>query len=547
MKNFTRKLARPAIAISLMAVLTQGAYAGNKNIDDKIEALQQQLQAQIDDLKKSAQEQAADTAKQVSAIQKSDANEKKAVPSATLTMNGGGPTFSSADGKFSATLTGLGQADFGYYMQGKGAAGLDSAYGPDLSSGTNIRRSAIGIRGKISGDWSYLFLYNFGNSATETPGGILYTYIQYDGLAPWYIRGGVIAPQSSFEDGTNPADLLFIERNSSSNLQRNLAGAEGRDGITIMYAGDRLFGALSYSGGRVQDTAVFDEQMAAVGRLSYMVYANGETNTHLVLGGNLIHIFKLPDSVAGGSATRQTNSTAPYLHNVTLADFPELTVDSTASKLVGTGSLAADHVTSWGLEAAGNWKNFYAQTGYYSYLIDRSSAAYTAYSASNTPFTQTLTPDNNTFSGWYLQGSWVLTGESRNYIKTTGAFGAPNPAHPFSLKDGGWGALEIAARFSVLDLNSHVDDSKNVITGWSGSSKTYTYYNTVRGGDQKIITVGVNWYPNSAIKIALNYLHVDVSRLAAPVPVTTTGTPALSSVAVGQIYDAVALRLQVAF
>jgi hypothetical protein len=42
MKNHTKKLATPAVAFSLMAVLMQGAYAGNKTIDDKIEALQQQ-------------------------------------------------------------------------------------------------------------------------------------------------------------------------------------------------------------------------------------------------------------------------------------------------------------------------------------------------------------------------------------------------------------------------------------------------------------------------------------------------------------------------
>jgi len=81
------------------------------------------------------------------------------------------------------------------------------------------------------------------------------------------------------------------------------------------------------------------------------------------------------------------------------------------------------------------------------------------------------------------------------------------------------------ARYSALDLNSHQNDATNAITGWTGASKTYTYYNTVRGGDQKIVTLGVNWYLNPAIRFALDYQYIDVSRLQTPTAVTTTATP----------------------
>ena len=37
----------------------------------------------------------------------------------------------------------------------------------------------------------------------------------------------------------------------------------------------------------------------------------------------------------------------------------------------------------------------------------------------------------------------------------------------------------------------------------------------IRGGDQRIWTVGVNWYPNPAIRLVLDYQHTDVSRLNA--------------------------------
>jgi phosphate-selective porin OprO/OprP len=55
------------------------------------------------------------------------------------------------------------------------------------------------------------------------------------------------------------------------------------------------------------------------------------------------------------------------------------------------------------------------------------------------------------FDGGYVQGSWVITGENRDY--KDGAFSRIKPNRPFSLKNGGWGAWEVATRWSTLDLN----------------------------------------------------------------------------------------------
>ena len=56
------------------------------------------------------------------------------------------------------------------------------------------------------------------------------------------------------------------------------------------------------------------------------------------------------------------------------------------------------------------------------------------------------------FAGYYLQGSWILTGESRRYNAATGSFQNPRPMVPFS-SNGGFGALELAARYSRMNLN----------------------------------------------------------------------------------------------
>jgi phosphate-selective porin OprO/OprP len=96
--------------------------------------------------------------------------------------------------------------------------------------------------------------------------------------------------------------------------------------------------------------------------------------------------------------------------------------------------------------------------------------------------------ENFDFGGWYLSGSYVLTGETREYRKTGGVFGEIKPVRSFHPSTGGWGALELALRYSSVDLND-----KNV-----------------RGGKERNITVGLNWYLTRKIRFMGNYIYVNV-------------------------------------
>jgi len=65
----------------------------------------------------------------------------------------------------------------------------------------------------------------------------------------------------------------------------------------------------------------------------------------------------------------------------------------------------------------------------------------------------------------------------------------------------------------------------------------------VRGREQSIVGVGVNWYLNTNVKLMVNYVHISVDRLnpASPGNLTPLG------VEVGQILDVYALRSQFSF
>jgi len=85
--------------------------------------------------------------------------------------------------------------------------------------------------------------------------------------------------------------------------------------------------------------------------------------------------------------------------------------------------------------------------------------------------------------GFYGLASWFLTGESRPYDRTEGIFGRVRPHHNFNFGRGGWGAWELAARVSYLDLDS----------------------DNIHGGRLAMLMTGVNWYLNPNLKWRFDY------------------------------------------
>src|SRR5690349_12786184 len=258
-------------------VLTVDGHAAaeaSANADDRLKALEQELQ---------------DVKSQLADLKHADPSGNAARESGNpvrVKLDNGRPTFASADGDFSAAIRALMQFDWGTYMQSASAAALPAAFGPDLSSGTNFRRVYLGIQGKAFGNWSYNANFDFGGSGgTESAGHIQSVYVQFDGLAPFAFRIGAYPPPANIEDSTSAGDTIFLERNAPSDLQRNLAGGDGRDAVSLLYAGDELFGALSYTGDKVQETgSIFGEQQALVGRTSYLFYS--DKDVHWLAGVN---------------------------------------------------------------------------------------------------------------------------------------------------------------------------------------------------------------------------------------------------------------------
>ena len=479
-------LGSASIALATAAQADKAQSSGTSSqgaaTDAKIQQLEQDIQdlnAQVQDLKRSSSDQYAD-------IQKAQSSGAK------FSLKNGRPTFT--DGDFSFSLRGLVQYDTAYYMQDKKIPSTT-----DFSSGSNFRRARFGFEGTAFTDWSYNFLYDFGGSGIE--GSTISTaYIQYNGLAPVHFRIGAFPPSESFDDTTSAADLLFLERAQPTDVARGIAGSDGRDAFQIFAYDDNYFASVAYTGTLAGTGSQFDEQQALVGRVAYRPIASDDVN--LAFGGDFTYVVKLPDSAAGPNS--------PHLFS--LSERPELNVDDNNIKLISSGNIDASHVFEWGGEIAGNFHNFYGQAGYFGFDVDRR------------PLGNLSNLSDPSFNGWYVQGSWILTGEEKKYNPSTGSFTAPKPNDPFVLDKAGIGAWEVVARYSDLDLNYH-----------AGAVGSVQLPDAIRGGDQRIGTVGVNWYPNQILRFMLDYQRTDVAKLSG------TGAHANAH------ESAISLRTQIAF
>lgn len=442
------------------------------------------------------------------------------------TIVAGKPSIQSADGRFTANLHAVMQFDAADYQQStpgptnadfrRGAAAGDTAHARDLSSGTDFRRARIGIDGKAFGDWDYSFLLDYGGAGEEDAAHIQELWIQYSGWKPFHIRVGAFSPSIGLEDQGSTNGQLFLERPASADIARSLAGGDFRESAAIWGNGDwwyvngavtgRLVGVVNSQATGVAQP--FDSQLGLIGRLGFAPIKT--ENGMLEVGVHGSYVARPadiggPDTAAG--ATR---------YSVALQERPELRVDGT--RLISTGAISAQHANTIGLEAAAQYGPFFLQSEYEKYRIERRNG--------------TVGLSDPEFSGYYVEGSYALTGDKRRFNASTWAFDAPAVAHPFSLADGTWGAWELAGRYSTVDLNYH-----------EGAQGTAPAPDAVRGGEQTIWAAGLNWYPNSVVRFMLDYQDVHVDRLSPSA--TTFLTPA--GVQVGQRYHAISLRSQFAF
>jgi phosphate-selective porin OprO and OprP len=136
-----------------------------------------------------------------------------------------------------------------------------------------------------------------------------------------------------------------------------------------------------------------------------------------------------------------------------------------APYVIDTGDIDANGAATFGVEAAWVQGPLSVQGEFFRSVIGATNGA-----------------GDLSFYGYYLDASWYLTGESRPYNPTTGAFNRLIPRQNFKFGGSGWGAIEVAARFSHTDLSD----------------------GPVAGGRLNLLMAGVNWYLQPHVRWMFN-------------------------------------------
>lgn len=438
----------------------------------------------------------------------------------TWTFDNGRPTVKSGDGRFTMAFRVRFQSDFAGFMQ-------DSTHpagfaGPaDLSSGAVIRRAYFGVEGKVFNDFAYELRLNGGGTnggsngasggVTGSEGDALVNkaVITYTGIQNVHFNVGVIEPAFMFEGTTSSASLIFLERPEIDNIAADFFGAgDSRRGIELgwskqdtLWAGDNLAVTGAFTGGKTGTATNHgtnnaptlgdgDENTQILGRVSERLWTDGVSNIQIGASGASVLDSGSNGNPQGGAQT------------LNFQDRPQIRVDGT--RLISTGGIAAKTGNMFAVDAGGNWENFFLGGEYAEFTADRQCGALSPVLVPRCTSSAAVF-DHPNFSGWYMEGSWIITGETKTYSPAAinnevGGFNGPIPSRPFSFSGDSWGAWELAVRYSDTNLNWH-DTQTASPTRLAG----------IVGGDERIVAVALNWYLNRNIRLMLddNIVHVN--------------------------------------
>ena len=226
-------------------------------------------------------------------------------------------------------------------------------------------------------------------------------WLAYTGIAPFTFQLGAYAPPANMDDSTSAEDLPFLERAAASEMARSLAGADGRIGLGVKANGKRWMSALDVHDAHGPTTRrCLTPQLAAVARAGFLAATSDDYNLHVGASGT--YVFQFADQGFPATSPR---------YPLRLRERPEVRVDGT--RLIDTGSIDAEHASIYGVEFGAQLEEL-LRAGR-ALLVRHRAPRIHAFRQSD-------------FAGYYLQGSWILTGERRRYNPPTGAFQNPRPS-----------------------------------------------------------------------------------------------------------------------
>jgi phosphate-selective porin OprO and OprP len=304
---------------------------------------------------------------------------------------------------------------------------------------SELRRARLAFKGTVYSDWHYKFQYTF-NADSGGKNQLEDAYIKYTGWDIADITVGKYKFPFGLEELVSSKHISTIERSAmvefvrAGRSQQNIQLSKGSKNYS--WAFGLYEGAADENGSELYNLA---------GRVTFAPIVADDQVVHL---GAAVFKSDIDDSVPVNTSFTQRLS----VH--------------TADKIALTSNLNANDHIQYGLEAAWMHGPFSLQSEYVS---------------------SSWEDDTNEveYSGYYVQGTWTLTGESRSYKGKSGIFDKISPK-------GANGAVELVAKFEQGEID---DDRTGAIEN---------------GFDN--ITVGVNWYVNKNVRLSANYITTSLDE-----------------------------------
>jgi phosphate-selective porin OprO/OprP len=325
------------------------------------------------------------------------------------------------------------------------------AFNEDITQASDqleLRRARIGITLELLDRWRARADYDFTGEELDIRG-VQDLYLRYSGSRGYYLTLGNQKEPLGLEWQISSRNLTFLERALPIALVPPY-----HLGVTAGTHGRNWSAMAGVFGDRLQDGIDADNGYGASGRFTLALRPGKSFRLHLGMSGGYRK---------RGERTR----------NLRFSSGPESGIEDV--RFVNTRSIR--HVTDYqtfGTEFAA-WRGpFAVQAEHLRSFVNRNHGR-----------------DDLQFDGWYVYASWILTGETRGYRSSSGSFGSVKPHRPFDFH-GGWGAWELAARYSELNLNDR----------------------GIHGGHENNITLGVNLYLNSYARVMANYVFIQTETPA---------------------------------
>ncbi len=406
-----------------------------------------QARAQTDDLRGKVQDleqQLKILQRQIELQNESSAEKGKTTP--VISAGASGFSFRSADSNFVLRLRGYLQADTRWY--------IDDAEAGRANDTFLLRRVRPIFEGTVWDKYDFRVMLDFGSAVNSTANNNAYLQDAYF-TARWFPEfqfvGGKMKEPVSLERLQSGANLLFVERGFTTQLAPN------RD-VGFLFQGD-LFETLNYqlgafngvADGGSADIESADDEKDVVARLFAHPFRRTEIEPLRELGLGI-----------AGTYGNQEGALRSF-------------VSPGQQRIFAYSSSAAADGDHWRLAPQGYW--YWGPFGLFG-----------EYVVSNQEVVNGAATDQLEHTAWQVAASYVLTGEKNSWRGIT-------PKRPFSLRDGGWGAFELTARYQELSFD---DDTFPTFASASSSVS-----------EAKSWGVGLNWHLNRNFKLQVNYEKTD--------------------------------------